>query len=117
MFQQSFLLTKAFPEKSTYTLNLPNEPNHFLTFHSSLLHKFIPNNYIAFPSCELSHPGPVITPMGEEEWLIDHIINECVCGHSQQFLVQWCGWGAEEDCWLPGHKLRDTQALNDWLTS
>jgi len=45
-----FLVTKAFLKKSTYTLELPNEPNHFATFHASQLHKYIPNDDIAFPS-------------------------------------------------------------------
>jgi len=25
------------------------------------------------------------------------------------------GWGPEEDCWLPGQELSDTEALDDWL--
>jgi hypothetical protein len=75
-----FLVTNAFLEKLSYTLELPNEPNHFVTFHFSLLHKYIPNNNITFPSQELAHPGLVIAPTGKEEWLIDHIIDEHVCG-------------------------------------
>jgi len=47
-------------------------------------------------------PGPVVTDSGKEEWLIDQILDECVCGCGQQFLVCWCGWAVEEDQWLPG---------------
>jgi hypothetical protein len=36
-FDGPFLMIKAFPEKSIYTLELPNEPNRFPTFHASLL--------------------------------------------------------------------------------
>ena len=66
-----FLVTKAYPEKSSYTLELPNELNCFMTFHASHLCKYIPNDDIAFPSRALAHPGPIITPTGKEEWLID----------------------------------------------
>jgi len=112
-----FLITKAFPEKSSYTLELPNKLNCFATFHASLLWKYIPNDNIAFPSQALAQPGLVITPMGKEEWLIDQIIDKCVHGCRRQFLVQWQGWGIKEDCWLPGCELLDTQAIADWLTS
>jgi hypothetical protein len=75
-FDGPFLVTRAHPEKSTYTLELPNEPDRFPTFHTSLLRKFIPNDPNLFPSHVLPQPGPVITPDGEKEWLIDQILDE-----------------------------------------
>jgi hypothetical protein len=36
-FDGPFNVTNANPSKSAYTLDLPNEPNRFPTFHSSLL--------------------------------------------------------------------------------
>ena len=43
-FDGPFTITHAHPETSNYTLELPNEPNWFPTFHSSLLHHFFSNN-------------------------------------------------------------------------
>ena len=75
----------------------------------------MPNDDTLFPSRKLPKPGPVVTDSGEEEWLIDRILDEQIhrCGH--QFLVRWCGWGAEEDQWLPGQELTDMEALDNWL--
>jgi hypothetical protein len=101
-FDSPFTVPKANPTKSAYTLNLPNKPNRFPTFHSSLLRQFIPNNDNLFPSRELSQPGPVVTPDGEEEWLIDRIMDEQTHGKGRQYLVRWHGYDPEEDRWLPG---------------
>jgi hypothetical protein len=49
-FDRPFVITKANPSKSSYTLDLPNEPDHFPTFHASLLRKFHPNDDNPFPS-------------------------------------------------------------------
>jgi hypothetical protein len=116
-FDGPFIITKAFPDKSVYTLDLPNEPNCFPTFHTSLLRKFIPNNNELFPSRTLPRPGPVITPDGEEEWLIDQIVDQRVHGKGHQYLVRWKGWGLEEDQWISGCELADTEALKLWLDS
>ena len=101
--------------KNLYTLDLPNEPNHFPTFHASLLQKFIPNNDQLFSSHTLSQPGPVIMNNGKEEWFIDCILDKWARGKGKQYLVHWHGWGAEEDRWLPGHEFMDTEAPEHWL--
>ena len=110
-----FLVTNANPGKLSYMLDLPNKPNHFPTFHSSQLCQFNPNNPELFPLCTLAQLGPVMTRTGEEEWLIKKILDEQIHGRGHQYLVRWCGWGAEEDCWLPGRELEETEALGDWL--
>jgi hypothetical protein len=43
-FDGPFVVTKANPSKSAYTLDLPNEPDRFPTFHASQLQKFVPND-------------------------------------------------------------------------
>jgi len=116
-FDGPFLVTRTNPNKSSYTLNLPNEPERFPTFHTPLLRKFVPNNDELFPSRKLSQPGPVITEDSEEEWLIDRIIDERARGRGRQFLVRWHGWGPEEDRWLPSRELADTEALDNWLAN
>jgi len=79
-FNGPFVIMHAHPSKSTYTLDLPNEPNCFPTFHASLLRRFIPNDDTLFPSRKLTQPGPVVTADGQEEWLIDRILDERTCG-------------------------------------
>jgi hypothetical protein len=57
----------------------------------------------------------VVTSEGEEEWLIDKILGEQVRGKGHQYLVCWCGWGADKDRWLAGRELADLEALDIWL--
>jgi hypothetical protein len=114
-FDGPYPLTKAHATKSNYTLDLPNEPNRFPTFHASQLRKFVANDDDLFPSRKLVRPGPVVTPDGEEEWYIDWIINERKCGCGVQYLVRWQGWGPEDDRWLPSRELADLEALDSWL--
>ena len=114
-FDGPFVITKANPTKSSYTLDLPNEPDCFPTFYASLLRKFHPNDDELFPSRKLAQPGPVVTEDGTHEWLIDRIIDERTRGRGRQYLVRWRGWGPEEDRWLAGRELTDTEALDNWL--
>ena len=114
-FDGPFKVTKAFPESSTYTLHLPEVTKIYQTFHSSLLHSYIENDNILFPSHKFDQLGPVVTMEGETEYFIDKIIDECTCRCGKQFLVQWLGYGAEADLWLPCHKLTDIDAYADWI--
>lgn len=50
LFDGPFTITTAYPDTSNYTLELPNEPNRFPTFHSSLLHCSVPNDDNLFES-------------------------------------------------------------------
>jgi hypothetical protein len=60
---------------SNYTLELPNSPNTFSTYHASELKPFILNNSLLFPSCELSNPQPIVTEDSLEEFLVQDIID------------------------------------------
>ena len=73
-FDGPYHVVKSHPTKSTYTLDLPNELNCFLTFHSSLLHPFFTNDNDLLPSCSLPMLGLVMTADGEEEWMIEQIL-------------------------------------------
>ena len=114
-FDGPYTTTHANPDKSTYTLDLPNKPNRFPTFHASHLRCHVPNNDELFPSRQLAKPGPVVTNSGEDKWLIDRIMDECVHGRGHQYLMHWRGWALEDDCWLPGAELAETEALDVWL--
>ena len=114
-FNRPFIITKVNPSKSTYILDLPNKPTWFPTFHLSQLCHFMPNNNELFPTHKLMQLGTVLTPDGEQEWLIDQILDDWAWGRGWQFLVCWQGWGAEEDRWLTGWELVDTEVLDIWL--
>ena len=107
---------KAFPEKSEYTLLLPNSGKTFPGFHASLLKRHHPNDPKLFPDRELPRPGPVITAEGaqEPEWEVEAIIEERKRGKGKQYLVRYKGWGPEEDRWLPGRDLQENEALDRW---
>jgi len=72
-FDGPFTITHPHPQTSTYTLELPNEPNRFPTFHSLQIHPFVENNNELFKSRKLAQLGPVLTSEGQEEWLIHDI--------------------------------------------
>lgn len=116
-FDGPYPLMKAHASKSTYTLDLPNEPNRCPTFHASQLRKFVENDDDLFPSCKLPRPGPVVMPDGQEEWYVNKIVDERKRGRGFQYLVCWQGWGPEDDRWLPARELADSEALDVWLAN
>jgi hypothetical protein len=110
-----YCIMSAFPDTSTYTLNLPNTPHTFNTFHSSQLHCFIPNDDACFLGCEVSLQNQIYNEFSEAEFLLDKIIAECCISCGFQYLVTWVSKGNEENQWLPRHKLEDCEVLDKWL--
>jgi len=80
-------IVNSMPEFSAYTLDLPNSPNVFPTFHTSQLKCFTENNASLFPSREHAQPSPIMTPKGLEEYAIKRILDEQHRGHGYQYLV------------------------------
>jgi hypothetical protein len=109
-----YTVVRAFPEKSEYTLQLPNNPTTFPGFHASLLKPFVANDAELFPSREFSRPPPILTDQGTEENLIDKIIDARKRGRGKQYLVRWIGFGKDHDEWLPRKELEETEALEIW---
>jgi hypothetical protein len=109
-----YTVIKAFPEKSEYTLRLPNNPQTFPGFHSSLLKPFVPNDPALFPDREFTRPGAVVTEDGTEENMIDKIVDARRRGRGKQYLVRWVGYDRDHDEWLSGKMLEDTEALDVW---
>jgi hypothetical protein len=107
-----YTVVKAFPEKSEYTLRLPNNSQTFLGFHSNLLKPFVPNDPTLFPDREFTRPGAVVTEDGTEENMIDKIVDAQRRGRGTQYLVHWVGY--DHDKWLSGKMLEDTEALDIW---
>ncbi len=98
-FDGPYKVVHANPEKSSYTLDMPNTPNTFPTFHSSLLRRFVPNNPDLFPSRELERPA-AISVDGEDKWLVERIMDERKGQQGMEYLVQYCGYESDEDRWL-----------------
>lgn len=112
-----YTVTKTHPEASTYTLDLPNQPNVFDVFHAGKLKPYHTNDSELFPSRERSQPGPVLTEDGLEEHLIEEIIDAKRHGRGWRFLVKWVGYGSEHDRWLAGSEVKDCEALDVWLAA
>src|ERR1700733_9024502 len=112
-----YTIIDHFPQFSTYTLELPNSPNVFPTFHASELKPYVANDASLFPSREHVRPGPVVTAEGVEEYAVERVIDERRRGRGMQYLVRWVGYGPEEDRWLARHELDGGQALDDWLAA
>jgi len=114
-FDGPYDIVNSMPEFSAYTLDLPNSPNIFPTFHSSQLKCFTTNDVSLFPSHEHTWPGPIMTPEGLEEYVIERILDKRHRGCGYQYLVRWVGHGPEEDHLLPWHELEECEALNIWI--
>lgn len=116
-FDGPYRVTKVHPETSSYTLELPNQPNTYPTFHASELKRHVPNDASMFPSREYDKPGPILTDEGLEEFLVEEIIDERKRGVGKQYLVRWAGYGPEDNRWLAGSQLQECAALDAWEAS
>jgi hypothetical protein len=114
-FDGPYEVTDAHAETSTYTVSMPNAPNTFPTFHSSVLRRFIPNDDALFPSRRHARPGPTFDNDGHPVYTLEKIIAQRKRGRSWQYLVKWVGYGDEENSWLPRRELDDCAALDDWF--
>ena len=87
----------------------------FPTFHSSLLRPYHPNNNTLFPSRSHTRPGPIVTEDGNEEFIVESIVDHRRRGRGFQYLVRWKGYGPDADSWLPGKECKDLAALDTYL--
>ena len=111
-----YRVLEAFPQTSTYRLEVPNpSPNFCPTFHASQLSRYVPNDRDLFPGRELPRDGPVVLANGEEEHVIEKILDDRRRGRGWQYLVRWKGYGQADDEWLTRRELEDTIALDEWL--
>jgi len=75
-YNRPWKITKAYLEKSEYTLDLLLLGNIFLFFYFSFLRQWYPNDPNLFPNHELTKPGPLLLPDGSEEYHIQEIVEE-----------------------------------------
>ena len=116
-FDEPYSVTEAFPETSTYMLDLTGQQDIFPTFHASQLRRFRRNDPTLFPSRERFPLDPIVTDDGLEEYFVEDITDAQRHGCGWQFLVRWTGYGPEHDRWLPAKELEDCDALDHWYNN
>jgi hypothetical protein len=112
-----YLVVDTHEEASTVTLDIPNAPNIFPTFHTAHIKPFKQNDNSKWPSRTLEKPGPIaIDDSGTLEHLVDKIVDHKKIGKSMsKYLVRWVGYGPEDDQWISGRDLEDNEALDTYL--
>jgi hypothetical protein len=71
-----FSVTRAHPDTSTYTLDMPNSPKAFPVFHASQLKPYYANDDVEFPTRSHICPPPLRFEDGAEEFFIEKILDE-----------------------------------------
>ena len=112
-WDRPYMIIKAHPEASSYTLDNGSTYPHY----ASKLKLYLINDPQLFPNCKLPKPGLVLTQDGMQEHEIERILNAQPHGRGYRYLVQWVGYSPEDDEWLPGKMLKDCKALNQWIES
>lgn len=113
-FDGPYKVTKAHPETSSYTLDLPPSMKIFPTFHAWLLKPYIRNDDGKWPGRKLERPGPVVGDAGEEEWFVEKLLDKRRCGRGWRFYVRWRGYRPEADSWIPGSEAVQLEAYDAW---
>ena len=69
-YDRPYTIINTNEKHSTVTIELPNTPNIFPTFHTSEVLPFIKCNTNLFPSHKFNEPPPVLTPEGNKEFFL-----------------------------------------------
>ena len=110
-FDGPYLVIDTRPKASTVTLDLPNQPNAFPTFHIHLVKPFIPNDDVKFP-----HRATHVTE--NSKFFVDSIVDHKPWGRGNRYLVKFQGYPDSFNRWLSGKDLVENDtALDLYLTS
>ena len=63
---------------------------------------------------KLPPPGPELVD-GEEEYIIEAILQRQKKRGKVEYLIRWLGWGPEDDTWEPEENLANTEVLDHFL--
>lgn len=110
-FDGPYVVIDTHLEASTVTLDMPNAPNLFPTFHTSHVKPWNSNDDAKFPSRNLENPGPIDVD-GVEEFIVDSIIDHKKIGRGYQYLIHFKGFGHEDDRWIAGREMENNEALD-----
>ena len=114
-FDRPFKIIGTNEAMSTVKLELPPNSKMHPVFHTSLVLPFKENDPNLFPRCKFAKPQLIINETSNQGYFVKDIINEHRSGCGFKYLVQWVGYGEEENRWLARKELEDTKALNIWL--
>ena len=87
----------------TYRLDLPPHLKHHPTIHISRLKPFTGT----LDPTTIRHPPPPDLIDGEEHFPVEAFLNSRGSGARRRYLVQWSGYAADHNLWLPSWQLRE----------
>lgn len=61
-------------------------------------------------------PEPLVNEDGDIEYFVEAIVGSRRRRRKLQYLVRWRGYGPDHDEWLPSREVKDTVALDAWLS-
>ncbi|KAF7326147.1 Reverse transcriptase-RNase H-integrase [Mycena kentingensis (nom. inval.)] len=103
-----YSITAVHPECSTVTLDLVNQPRVHPVFHVAELTPYHENDGALFPDRQLTKPGPIVGPDGEEEYFIERVLDKRIRYRKTQYKIRWRGYGPEDDDWIDADELEDS---------
>ncbi|KAJ7055302.1 hypothetical protein C8F01DRAFT_949794, partial [Mycena amicta] len=109
-----FEVLEVFDDCSTVKLNLKGHPLVHPIFHMSEIEPFIENDASLFPNRVLAQPTAIVSPDGQEEFLVERIIDERRRRGKRQFKIRWFGYGAEDDEWVDEAEVGNLEHLDAW---
>lgn len=85
-FDGPYEVTDTYPESSTVTFNLPNQPSTFPTFHIHLVKPFLPNDDEKFPHHRDIHIED------NQEFFVESIVDHKSWDQGHCYLVKFQGY-------------------------
>lgn len=104
---------EVFDATSTFKLKLPENDRAHPTFHASKLKLYRPNDADQFPDRTPARPEPIDVD-GEQEFVVEAILDERKRRNVKEYLVKWAGYPAHEATWEARSELEETEALDRW---
>ncbi|GAA5985154.1 hypothetical protein JCM11641_005468 [Rhodosporidiobolus odoratus] len=108
-----YVVKTAFPDTSTYHLDLPSSDRSHPVFHSSKLKTYNHNDPLLHPNREPPQPEPMNVE-GEKEYVVEAILDEKGKGRGRKYLVRWEGYPDSDNTWEAAANVEDTEALDIW---
>jgi hypothetical protein len=115
-FDGPYIIIDVHENASTVTIDMPNAPNLFPTFHMSNVKPWLPNDDQKYPSRTLDQPGPVDVN-GTQEYVVHSILDHRKIGKGYRYLVHFQGYGSDNDRWIAGRELENNEALDIYWTN
>ena len=108
-----YVISDVHKEASTVTLDMPNAPNVFPTFHTSLVKPFKDNDGAKYPSRNLEKPGALMVD-NQQELEVEKIVDCKRVGRGYRYLVHFKGYGKEAERWITGSQLDNVDVVDRW---